>query len=418
MMATSTDSFLRVDRPLVLGLLLTFLASIGSGAVTSGIYFLTESALGYGRLRNYALALVMGLAYIVGAAGIGSALRTWLAGLVCPRNLGIILLMAVGVTAPLPVFVAGSPSLVPPAWTLWTLVTVFGLLTGCTWPIVEAYISGGRRGSNLRSAIGWFNIVWASAVIVSMWIIAPYAEKSPMSVLLWVGAAHVLAGLILLPLPKHPPVHLDDEPHALDPRYPPLLRISRVLLPASYLLISNLGPTIPAVLGVLGVSMTWKAPAFSAWLIARLCTFAFLEFWHGWHGRWLPLLLGGVGLIVGFALAILSPRCGPLALPAFFTGLGVFGCSAGVVYVASLYYGMEVGGSNVDDGGRHETVIGFGYAGGPACGLLAVAAVGRGSLQLDLAVVSIAGPIAALVVLIGLVGALRISRTRSRQVRE
>lgn len=418
MMATSAHSSLRVDRPLVLGLLLTFLASIGSGAVTSGIYFLTESALDYERPHNYALALAMGVAYIFGAAGIGAALRTWLSKIISTRSVGFFLLLAVGLTAPLPVFVAGAPGAVPPAWTLWALVVIFGLLTGCIWPIVEAYISGGRRGSNLRSAIGWFNIVWASAVIVSMWLIAPYAEKSPMTVLLWVGAAHVLAALLLLPLPKHPPRHLDDEPHALDPRYPPLLRISRVLLPASYLLISNLGPTIPAVLGVLGVSLTWKAPAFSAWLIARLCTFALLEFWHGWHGRWLPLLLGGVGLIVGFALAVLSPRCGSLALPAVFTGLAIFGCSAGLIYVASLYYGMEVGGSNVDDGGRHETVIGFGYAGGPACGLLAVAAAGRESTHLDLAVVSIAGPIAALIVLIGLVGALRLSRTRTRRVGE
>ncbi len=418
MMATSAHASLRVDRPLVLGLLLTFLASIGSGAVTSGIYFLTESALGYGRTRNYALALAMGVAYIIGAAGIGSALRTSLSKVVSTRTVGFLLLLVVGLVAPLPVFVAGSPTIVPPAWTLWTLVIVFGLLTGCLWPIVEAYISGGRRGSNLRSAIGWFNITWASAVIISMWLIAPYAKNSPMTVLLWVGAAHILAGLLLLPLPKHPPRHLDDEPHAFDPRYPPLLRISRVLLPASYLLISNLGPTIPAVLGVLGVGITWKAPAFSSWLIARLFTFAILEFWHGWHGRWLPLLLGGVGLVIGFALAILSPRCGPLALPAFFTGLVVFGCAAGLVYVASLYYGMEVGGSNVDDGGRHETVIGFGYAGGPLCGLLAVAAVGRESPHLDLAVVSIAGPIAALIVLIGLIGALRLSRTRSSQVRE
>lgn len=413
MMATSPHSSLRVDRPLVFGLLLTFLASIGSGAVTSGIYFLTESALGYGRPRNYALALVMGLAYIVGAAGIGSALRTSLSRIISTRSVGIILLVSVGLIAPLPVAVAGSPTAVPPAWTLWTLVLVFGLLTGCLWPIVEAYISGGRRADNLRSAIGWFNIVWASAVIVSMWLIAPYAENSPMTVLLWVGAAHILAAALLLLLPKHPPRHLDDEPHAFDPRYPPLLRISRVLLPASYLLISNLGPTIPAVLGILNVGITWKAPAFSTWLLARLCTFALLEYWHGWHGRWLPLLLGGVGLVVGFALAVLSPRCEPVALPVLFGGLALFGCSAGLVYVASLYYGMEVGGSNVDDGGRHETVIGFGYAGGPACGLLAVAAVGRESAHLDLAVVSIVGPLAALIIIVGLIGAARFARTRT-----
>lgn len=402
---------LRVDRTLVLGLVLTFLASVGTGAVTLGIYFLTESALGYGRPRNYALAVIMGLTYIVGAAGIGGVLRRHLTKVVSTRTVGFVLLLSVGIVSTLPVLVAGSTGAIPPAWSIWCVVVVFGVLTGCLWPIVEGYISGGRRDANLRSAIGWFNIVWATAVIVAMWLIAPYAEHSPMTVLLWVGGAHALAAFLLLPLSKHPPRHLDDSPHEVDPRSIPLLRISRVLLPASYLLISSLGPTIPAVLGMLNVEITWKAPAFSTWLIARLATFAMLEYWHGWHGRWYPPLLGGVGLIIGFAAAVLSPRLGVMALPALFAGLAVFGVSAGLVYVASLYYGMEVGGASVDDGGRHEAVIGFGYAGGPACGLLAVLMVGADSIHLDVAVVSIVGPLAACLVIIGLLAARRIART-------
>ncbi|GAB4386870.1 MAG: hypothetical protein Kow0022_17080 [Phycisphaerales bacterium] len=402
---------LRVDRTLVVGLLLTFLASVGTGAVTLGIYFLTESALGYGRPRNYALALVMGLTYIIGAAGIGPTLSRHLTRIVSTRTVGLVLFLTIGAVSTLPVLLAGSTHAAPPAWTIWTVGAAFGVLTGSLWPIVEGYISGGRRDANLRSAIGWFNIVWGTAVIVAMWLIAPYAQSAPMAVLLWVGAAHALAALLLLPLPKHPPRHLDDSPHQVNPRSVPLLRISRVLLPASYLLISSLGPTIPAVLGMLHVDVTWKAPAASTWLIARLATFAFLEYWHGWHARWAPLLLGGAGLIVGFTAAVLSPRTGSLGLPMLFIGLTVFGVSAGLVYVASLYYGMEVGGSNVDDGGRHEAVIGLGYAGGPACGLLAVMLVGADSDHLDLAVVSIVGPLAAGMILFGLLMAGRIARS-------
>lgn len=418
MMANAAHSALRVDRSLVLGLTLTFLASVGTGAVTLGIYFLTESALHYGRPRNYAIALVMGLCYMLGAAGIGRLLERRLTKILSTRAFAFLLLLAVGMTSCLPVVVAGSTLAVPPPWTIWTLIVAFGLLTGCLWPIVEAYISGGRRDSNLRSAIGWFNIVWASAVIVSMWLIAPYVERSPMSVLLWVGAAHGLAALLLLPLPKHPPRHLDDSPHHFDPRYPPLLRIARVLLPASYLLISSLGPTIPAILGALGVGITWKAPAFSTWLVARLVTFAFLEYWHGWHGRWYPLIAGGIGLVLGFAVAILSPRFGSFALPALFAALALFGVSAGLVYVASLYYGMEVGGSNVEDGGRHELAIGYGYAGGPLCGLLAVLLVGPRSENLDVAVVALVGPLAALIIIAGLIVAARFARTRTTRPNE
>jgi MFS family permease len=185
------------------------------------------------------------------------------------------------------------------------------------------------------------------------------------------------------------------------------------MLPASYVLISSLGPTIPAVLGQLGISLTWKAPLFSTWLAARLVVFVALERWHGWHGRWWLPLTGGVGMLLGFALAVLSPRLGVAGMPGLFGGLGLFGVSTGLVYVASLYYGMEVGGSKVEDGGHHEAFIGLGYAGGPACGLAAVAIVGRESPHLDVAVVAIVGVIAFAAVVVGLTVAHRAHHGRS-----
>lgn len=409
-----THARLRIDRPLVLGLALTFLASMGTGSITLGIFFLTESALGYGRTENYALATALGLIYIVGAAGIGPALQRIFTKYLSTRTVGLIVLVIIGLTSPLPAVLSDAEG-APPAWSIWLVVGVFALATGCLWPIVEAYISGGRREANLRSATGLFNIVWACSVVLAMWLIAPYAEQRPMMVLFWVGLAHILSAGVLIPLPAHPPRHLDDHPHEVDARYEPLLRVTRVLLPVSYLFISSLGPTIPAVLGMLGVGLTWKAPAFSTWLIARLGVFCAMHVWHGWHGRWWVPLLGGGVLIIGFAMTVLSPRLGVLGLPAVFAGLAAFGCGSGLLYVASLYYGMEVGGSNVQDGGRHEAAIGLGYAGGPICGLLAVALVGADSPNLDVAMISIVSVIGALSVVIGLLKAHHFTRTRSRR---
>ena len=56
-------------------------------------------------------------------------------------------------------------------------------------------------------------------------------------------------------------------------------------------------------------------------------------------------------------------------------GLAVYGLGKALVYMAALHYGLAVGKSEVQAGGKHEALIGCGYAVGPACGLAATAAV-------------------------------------------
>lgn len=389
---------LRLDRPLVLGLLVTFLASVGTGAVTMGIYFITESALGYARERNYKLALASGLVYIVGAVAIGQVLSRATGRLGSTRRIAVLILAALGAACIVPIIAAGGVLQVPPAWSVWATGMSFGLLTGCLWPIVEAFISGGRRDANLRSAIGLFNIVWASAVILAMWLIAPFIADAPMMVFVCVGALHLLAAAAFLRMPPEPPRHLDDSPHIVPAPYRPLLRVTRILLPACYLLIASISPAIPVVMGALGVALTWKGPLFSIWLGARLVAFIAFERWHGWHGKLGPPLIGGLGLIVGFSAAMLSPRAGEFGIAVLVVALCVFGISSGMVYVAALYYGMEVGGGRVDDGGRHEAIIGLGYAAGPAFGLLGFTAVSAESGHQDMAVVLIVGSVALVAV--------------------
>ena len=62
-------------------------------------------------------------------------------------------------------------------------------------------------------------------------------------------------------------------------------------------------------------------------------------------------------------------------------GLILFGIGIASVYVGALYYAMEVGAAAVDEGGKHEALIGAGYTIGPLCGLAAVGA-GPGWLAL------------------------------------
>ena len=47
----------------------------------------------------------------------------------------------------------------------------------------------------------------------------------------------------------------------------------------------------------------------------------------------------------------------------------------GTIYTAAIYYAMEVGQGEIDSGAVHETLIGVGYALGPALGIAASLAV-------------------------------------------
>lgn len=50
----------------------------------------------------------------------------------------------------------------------------------------------------------------------------------------------------------------------------------------------------------------------------------------------------------------------------------------GTIYTAAIYYAMEVGQGEIDSGAIHETLIGVGYALGPALGIFASLAVRLG----------------------------------------
>lgn len=362
--------------PLWAVLTLAAFGSLGTGGVTNGISFLTESALGYGRRENYWLALFMGVTYIGAAAFSGRILRaiSRKAPGVSTRAVLAAVLGSIGVACLVP---PAATALLGPgqAWSAWVLIGVFSPATGFLWPIIESYLSGGRRGATLRSAIGRFNVVWAGAIVVSFWVMGPWVRSAPLGVLVGLGIVHFGCIGLLWWLPRsagrHDPHAFEHEPHP--DSYRTLLGVFRVFLPVTYVVLATLGPFFPKAVDSFGVADAWRTPVVSVWMIARVCCFALFERWHGWHGRWWAPVLGWVLLIGGFAGCVLGPRIGADAgFSVFLGGLACVGVGMAIVYVGALYYGMEVGHADVDAGGTHEALIGFGYAAGPGCGLIAL----------------------------------------------
>lgn len=374
--------------PLAAVMIFTFLNSLGGGVVTTGFSFLSESAYGFSTGENYWLGLAQGVTYIVGALGVGPMLTGAMrrSRHASPRLVLGLLTVALAVLCILPW--AWWTLGVRASWPFWILVTGYSALTGVLWPVTESYMSGGRSGPRLRFATGLFNVVWSSALVVSYWAMGPLLKSHALLVIVGVGTIHLASMALLRAFTTRPAPHVHED-HAPTPEiYPRLLGVFRMQLPTSYLVYSALTPFLPLACAELAIPEGWRTPLASVWLASRVLTFAVLQWWHGWHGRWATTLVGSVLLLGGFGVAVLSTVMAGhwglgrgTGIAALVTGLAVFGIGMGVIYSSAIYYALAVGQAEVDAGGKHEALIGIGYGAGPVCGLAAIAVANAGWLD-------------------------------------
>ena len=393
---------------------------MGSGLVSNGIFFIAKETFGFSKAQCFGLGVAYGVTYIPAAMGVGPLVRRLQSGRgTSHRRLLVLIMAGMGVACLLPLLsrTLATRGSAPAAWSLWALMLLYAGLSGMLWPMVESYLSGGRRGKVLRSSTGRFNITWSAALVLAMLLIAPYTRQGAVEALAALGVLHWLSSIVLVFFTPSPAAHehADDEPHP--PVYSEQLAIFRWVLATAYLVLNALLPYIAVVADTLGLSATGAVVLGATWPSARVAAFVFMERWHGWHGRrsmpWIccGILLGGFGLVV--LLPVLLPA--NLALAGVILGLAVFGASMGVIYAATLYYMMSVGAAQVEAGGSFETLIGLGYLVGPLSGLGAVwwwagKASGSGYVETTmLALVSL--------LMFGGVGmALRAARARARAI--
>lgn len=406
--------------PLGAILVFTFINSIGTGVVTNGVAFLATHGYGYGTAGNYWLSFALGATYIAGAMGIGPGLRRLAARhrSVSTRSVLVALMIVGGALCFLPWLARAGDA--PPGeasgvWALWVLVMIYSPLTGALWPIVESYLSGGRKGYSLRSALGRFNVVWSAAIVVAYFGMAPLLERQTLLIMAGLGALHLISIAMLVPLRPEPGRELDGAALPHPPVYRKLLTVFRLQLPTNYLVKSTLLPYLPIVLTTLAVPIKWQTPLVAVLYGSRVLTFAVLERWHGWHGRWSASVVGGLLMLGGFAACILAPVSGDArtGLVCLTVGLAAFGTGVGTIYAGALYYALVVGNAEVEAGGKHEALIGLGYMGGPACGLAVLGAIEIGLLRKRDFEVAVVLLVAAISLLIGGYAIWKATRTGS-----
>lgn len=390
----------RAATPLWAVLLMVFINSGASGVTFNGISFICSELFKYELGMNCAMGVMIGLTYIVGALATGPLTRILERKLRCNTRqilIGLLLAAAFLHLIPLAVWVqqGWKPTLAVQI-AIWLFVGLYSTLCGGLWPIVESFMSGGRSPRELPRSIGRFNVVWSASLVLSMFALGILPDQvvefgnslsrgdGVMLTLAFMGLLHGASIITLLGFNKHPgksetQFASNQHAHDSDPRraaYPKLLTIHRAILPMSYTVSYALLPFLPTMTKHLGLAES-SGPIFSAiWLFARPLTFLFLDRWTAWHGTKLTAWLGSALIGSGFALCILCTLLpnGSVALAMAALGLVAFGAGMAMIYVAALYYGLEVGHAEVDAGGTHEALIGAGYTLGPVCGLLAVGA--------------------------------------------
>ncbi|MEM7625521.1 MAG: hypothetical protein AAF333_07835 [Planctomycetota bacterium] len=339
---------------------LTFIQSFATVLLERGLYFYTDDQLGFSELENLGLALLFGGCYAGGA--LSSHAITKRRG---ERPALQAVLMGLGA---LSLTVAVMPGRV----VVWSGFAGIAFLIGVKWPIIESYVTAGATPDRAFRVLGRFNVAWSSAMPLSLattgFMIDSVSPTSfvVLAAVIYLGTIPFLRGLPWVP------VHLPhDHPARPDPvrlrRYRALLVSSRWSMVGTCAMMFLLAPLMPSIFADLGHGVAWS-PALSSVVDAcRFLAFAVLGGWAAWRGRSLPLVVSAFLIPIGFLLVLFATTTTSAIL-----GQVLFGFCAGQVYYAAIYHAMVLHNASVEAGGHHESMIGAGFALGPAIGLAGV----------------------------------------------
>jgi MFS family permease len=369
------------DRPgllsgpsLAITYLTTWSCSVGTTLLTIGLFFYTAHEFQWGAGRNMGLATGQGAAYTLGAL-LAHQVRARFG--VRRSLLTLYLLMAL---------LAGLAPLMSAHWIVALMLLAYAFVAAVNWPMLESLVTAGTDARQMSRRVGTYNVVWASAgaaaVASAGWIIA----HRPSALFFVAVATHLFAALLILMLRQH---ELNDaessssssvaevEPELLHARTLALW-LSRIALPASYVVNYSLSALLPSLFVLQSLGATTQTLLGSAWLVSRWLTFWMLARATFWHTRPRILLAAAVAMLAAFLCVCLPPSqvlwrdiSWRADVSVMIVAQVVLGASMGIIYAGSLYFGMVLSDGSTEHGGYHEALIGLGSVLGPGIGAIA-----------------------------------------------
>jgi MFS family permease len=334
------------------------LVSAASNLLTFGVFFFTKHQFGWTLFQNFVLSAGLGAVYIVGALAAHSlSTRFGRRGPLTVIYSIIIVTTLIAAAHPTP--------------TITTVVIlIYAFVSSMTWPIIENLISAGVDDPHLLSRrLARYNIVWATVGSVVIALNGLIIEKWPAGVFL-IPAGACAAALVLVMLGRIDPDGGGDAPKPHGDPEPTLARqrvvalwLSRISVPAMYLMIYALGAMLPSLAVIQPLRPAAQTAICSVWMIVRLAAFLVLGATAFWHTRPRLLLLAAATLLISLLMITLPDNLLIMVL-----GQVAFGAATGLIYAASLYFGMVLSEGSTEHGGYHEALIGLGMTLGPAVG--------------------------------------------------
>ena len=345
-----------------------------------GLSFYTNHRFGWGARENFTIAAFQGTLYMVGALTAKGLAQRW------GRRKSLLGLYSGMTVCAIAVGMCASTGRA----VITALIAVFETgLVAASWPMLQSLVSEAGEQSKLSERLGCYNIIWSSMGALAIAGSGLIIQHAPAWVFFGIIAAgHLLAGALIFRRtrsatsksvagdPAQSIAYSNASAPVIDEtimrRNRLALFLSRIALPSTYVAVYSLSPAMPSLHAIRQLTPTMATLVACIWLVARATAFVVAGATTFWHKRPALIFLASVTMLLAFILTVVPGALAQIrlahALLAMAIGEILFGFSIGVIYAASLYFGMAVSEGSTRHGGYHEALIGLGQILGPLVG--------------------------------------------------
>lgn len=344
------------------------LACVGANMVVGSFFFFAKLVFHWGTQPSLMMAAAEGVFYVAGALGAhGLADRLG-------RRRALLLMQSILALLAAAGWIFPTPALVVP------MLLIYMLCSAACWPMMESLVADEAGAELLSRRIATYNLIWSAVGAAAMAVCGSVIAHAVWGIFAIAVVAHLLAvinlltGKVELIADGQAKIHPAAKPELLEQRKL-ALHLSRISLPATYVVAYTLIALMPSLPVIQSFSPSKQTVVASVWMLARFATFLVLGAFSWWQSRPRILLAAAAVMLIAFLGVTLrfSDIAGnaSAAVTLFDRNLMiswqiVLGLTMGLIYSASLYFGMVLSEGSTEHGGYHEALIGLGQIIGPA----------------------------------------------------